>query len=305
MKDRQGDQLVAVNREITLFTPTYARDFERFCLLRESVERFSIELPHIAVVHHADVALFQTVPHRKGLTIVSTLDVLPREFERRRQVWRISRRDYRYWITGRGIPGWTIQQLIKLASPKVVRTDGIVCLDSDCFFIGHLTAADFYAPDGRLHLYESTDDLDIEMAEWYPHALRFLGHKTTGVPLRRFTHAPVPLHRGILLELQAFIEARHKRPWMNAVEEGDMVTEYALYGSFCRHNTCLDRVVPTVPPLCAYYWWPEQVDRLPEILEQEIKNGKKIALVQSNIGRPVSAFRPGIEQVWKKVGEMR
>lgn len=288
--------------QITFFTPTYARDFGRFCLLRESLEYFGVELPHVAVVNHADVELFNTVPHRRGLTIVSTRDILPREFERRRQVWRISRKDYRYWITGRGIPGWTIQQIIKLASPKAVQTEGIVCLDSDCFFIGHVTAADFYAPDGRLHLYESTDDLDVEMAEWYPHALRFLGHRTTGVPLRRFTHAPVPLHRGILLELQKFIEAHHKGPWMHAVEQGDMIMEYTLYGAFCRHNNCLDRVVPTIPPLSAYCWWPEEVDRLPEILGREVGKGKKIALVQSNTGRPVSDYRAAAEAIWSRSG---
>ena len=285
--------------EITFFTPTYARDFERFCLLRESLEHFAIDIPHIAVVNHEDTDLFQSVPHQRGLTIYSTRDVLPREFERRRQVWRISRKDYRYWITGRGVPGWTIQQFIKLASPKVVDTEGIICLDSDCFFLGHVATADFCAPDGRLHLYESTDDLDVEMAEWYPHALRFLGHKTTGVPLRRFTHAPVPLHRGILLELQKFVEYRYKKTWMHAVEEGDMIMEYTLYGAYCQHNNCLDRVVPTVPPLSAYCWWPEQIDRLPEVLSREIMNEKKIALVQSNTGRSVSAFRADVEKLWK------
>lgn len=288
--------------EITFFTPTYARDFERFCLLRESLEYFGIEIPHVAVVNHADVGLFNTVPHRRGLSILSTRDILPTEFERRRQVWRISRKDYRYWITGRGIPGWTIQQLIKLASPKVVDTQGIVCLDSDCFFIAPVSAGDFYAPDGRLHLYESTDDLDVEMAEWYPHALRFLGHKTTGVPLRRFTHAPVPLHREILVEMHRFIEARHGKSWMHAVEEGDMIMEYTLYGAYCRHNGGMGRVVAAPPPLSAYCWWPEQVDRLPEILEHELKKGKKIALVQSNSGKPVSAYRAAAQGIWKKSG---
>ena len=62
-------------------------------------------------------------------------------------MWKISRKDYRYWITGTGIHGWMIQQLLKLAAPAVVKTEAIVCLDSDTFFVDTVRLEDFVAPD--------------------------------------------------------------------------------------------------------------------------------------------------------------
>ena len=76
-----------------------------------------------------------------------------------------------------------------------------------------------------------------------------------------------------------------------------MIVGHTLYEACCRHSNCLDRVAPVPPPLSAYCRWPEQVDRLPEILGQEIQNGKKIALVQSNTGKPVSAYREAVRKI--------
>jgi hypothetical protein len=283
----------------TLFTPTYARDFERFCLQRESIERCGIDLPHVAVVNHEDLALFAKVPHRRGLTLLSAHELLPASYDRRRQVWGYSRRDYRYWITGRGIHGWLFQQLLKLASPAVVDTDGIVCLDSDALFVSRVTADDFFAPDGRLHLYETTDDLDTEMAEWYAHSLRFFGEKVTGVPLRRFTHAPVPMHRAVLLDMQKFIENRHGQSWMEAIIAADRIMEYTTYGAFARHIDGLKRVCPTTPTLTLYYWWADEVKLLHSHFEQQIAARQpKIVLVNSNIGLSVESYRNLLARAW-------
>lgn len=286
-------------RSITLYTPTYARDYERFCLQRESIERCGIDLPHVAVVNHEDLPLFQNVPHRRGLTVLSARDVLPAWYDRRRKVWGYSRRDYRYWITGRGIHGWLFQQLLKLASPKVVQTPGIVCLDSDVLFVGNVTSDDFFAPDGRLHLYETTDDLDTEMAEWYAHSLRFLGEKVAGVPLRRYTHAPVPMHRDVLLDLQRFIETRHGKPWMEAIIAADRIMEYTTYGTYARHIDGLKRVIPMAPGLTLYYWWRDQIESLDAGLDQQVAAASaKMILINSNIGRSVESYREKIAQLW-------
>src|SRR5207237_4501739 len=137
--------------------------------------------------------------------------------DRRRQVWGIRRRDYRYWITGSGVHGWMAQQFMKLAATSVVQTEAYVCLDSDTFFIGPASESDFFAPDGRVHLYETENDVDIEMAEWYAHSLRFLGLRETGVALRRFTHAPVPMHRGVVIDMRNHIEKQHGQDWMDAM----------------------------------------------------------------------------------------
>jgi hypothetical protein len=288
---------------VSLFTPTHASDFERFCLQRESIETCEIDIPHVAVVNHEDVALFKRTPHQRGLTILSAREVLPPAYDRRRAVWRISRRDYRYWITGRGIHGWLLQQLLKLASPAVVRTDGIICLDSDVFFVDQVTASDFIAPDGRLHLYETTDDIDAEMAEWYAHSLRFLSQKVTSAPLRRFTHAPVPMLRELLVELQQFIEEQRGRPWMEAIIQADRVMEYTTYGVYARHIDKLSRVCPIKPSLAHYYWWAHEAQNIEDHFADQIASSKpKMILINSNIGLDVGVCRRLLLPIWESQG---
>ena len=73
-----------MSHEVTFVTPTYAGDFERFCLQQESIERLEINIPQVAVVQDEDRALFDRLTYRKNLTIVSTRDVLPAAIESRR-----------------------------------------------------------------------------------------------------------------------------------------------------------------------------------------------------------------------------
>lgn len=287
---------------ITLLTPTYARDYERFCLQRESIERCGIDLPHVAIVHHEDLELFRKMPFQKRLTILSARDVLPASYDRRRQVWGYSRRDYRYWITGRGIHGWLLQQLVKLASPAIIQTEGIVCVDSDMIFMRPLNESDFIADDGRLHLYETTDDVDVEMAEWYAHSLRFFGLSPTGVPVRRYTHVPAPVHRGVLLDMQRKIEEVHGKFWVDAIIEADRIMEYTTYGVYARHVDDLKRVAPATPSLTLYYWWATEAASLESSFVHRLVNSDaKMALIHSNIGRPVESYRNLIEQAWAQL----
>ena len=108
-----------------------------------------------------------------------------------------------------------------------------------------------------------------------------------------------PLPCSVPLEIQRFLGSRYGRSWVHALGEGEMIVGHTLYEACCRHSNCLDRVAPVPPPLSAYCRWPEQVDRLPEILGQEIRRGKKVALVQSNTGMPVSAYREVVGRIWK------
>ncbi|MGA2231162.1 MAG: DUF6492 family protein [Tepidisphaeraceae bacterium] len=289
------------NRSLVFLTPTFARDYERFCLQRESMHRCAIDIPHIAVVNHEDMPLFSTTPHRDNLRLVSTADVLPPRLEKRRRAWgQQRRRNPRLWFTGRGIHGWGIQQLLKLAAAQLTDAKSIVCLDSDTFFIDRVTPDDFFAPDGKLHLYETTDDLDVQMAEWYARALRFLGLPTMGQPLRRFTHSPVPWRRDVLVDLQRFIESKHSKPWMDAVLGAERIMEYTLYGAFARHVDQLKRVTPHVPALALYYWWPEEGRSLEADFAARLGASRaKMVLVNSNTQQPVSAFRPFVERAWQ------
>jgi hypothetical protein len=272
------------------------------------MRRCGIDIPHIAVVHDEDLAVFKQTPHRNNLTLLSTADVLPARLETRRKIWgRQRRRDPRLWFTGRGIHGWAIQQIIKLASPQLTDATGIVCLDSDVCFIDRVMPDDFFTDDGKLHFYETTHDIDVQMAEWYACALRFLGQPTMGVPLRRFTHSPVPLRRDVLVELQRYVESRHGKPWMDAVLGGERIMEYSLYGAFARHIDGLKRLAPVPPAQTLYYWWPEEGRSIESDFAARLaaaranapsSGGPKMVLVSANAQRPVSVYRDFIETLW-------
>ncbi len=299
-----------MNRRVTLVTPTFSGDLERFCLQRESIERCGIDLPHVAIVDHEDLPVFRDIPFNRGLTLVSTRDVLSRKIEQRRLAWGMRRREpKRWWFTRAGEPihGWGIQQLLKLSAPSVVDTEGIVCLDCDTFFVRTITAEDFFSIDGRLHLYETNDDIDAEMAEWPSHCMRFLGIKPTGQRLWRYTHSPVPLRRDVLLDMQVHIQKLHCRPWAEAfIDQRDWVLEYTTYGVYARHINGLEGVAPVHPPLSVYYWWPEQAESLERDFSERISGDQaKAVLVNSNIARPVSLYRHLAEEAWSKVGQQK
>jgi hypothetical protein len=290
----------------TLVTPTYGRDFERFAFLRESIERCAIDLPHLAIVDTEALAQFRNLPHKKNLTLVSSAEILGSAMDRRRQCFGISRRDYRYWITGKGVHGWMAQQLMKLAAARVVTSDAMICLDSDTFFVGRVTADDFKTQDGRVHLYETTDDLDVEMAEWYAHSLRFLGMKEVGIPLRRFTHSPVPMCTQVVRDMQAHIENAHGMNWMEAMIRAERITEYTTYGTYARHIDAFKRTVPALPQLTVYYWWPEQFDTIASDLEARVDAANaSMVLVNSNGKHPVSEYRHYVERLWENAGTGR
>ena len=290
-----------MNPSKTVFvTPTFARDLDRFVLQRESIERCGIDIPHIAVVNHEDLPQFAGLPHRKNLTVISTADALPARFETRRKLWGVRRRNHpRHWFSGRGIHGWGIQQLLKLAAPAYTDAESIICLDSDLFFVDRVTAEDFTAADGRLHLYETEDDLDAQMAEWHAHALRFLGLPTMGQAPRRYTHAPVPWRRDVLLDLHRFIEQEHCRSWMDAVIDADSIAEYTLYGTYGRHIDGLNRVVPARPNLTLYYWWPGNEETIESKFHERLAaSNAKAVLVNSNLDRPAASYRALAECAW-------
>lgn len=286
---------------VTFLTPIHRRDTERFLFQRESIERCGIELPHIAVANHEDLDYFRDIPYQKNLTVISTREILTAKIERRRCAWPSRRRSPGKWFAGPPIHGWRVQQIIKLAAPRVVDTEGIVCLDCDTFFVRNVKSADFYASNGKLHLYETADDVDAEMAAWPANSLRFLGIKATGLPLYRYTHSPVVLNRDVLLDLHEYTRNRYGGDWMQQIADADSVFEYTTYGVFAREVDRLRRVEPTSPVHSECFWWQQDVDMMEATFHNRVDRPEvRIVGIQSNTGCQVSRYREMVEMIWKK-----
>ncbi|HLK58708.1 MAG TPA: DUF6492 family protein [Chthonomonadaceae bacterium] len=286
---------------ITLVTPTYGPDLERFLLQRESLERCGITLPHIAVVQDEDLPLFRKIPFQRNLTLLSTREVLPPQIERRRVAYRYRRRHPKRWFVHKPLHGWYTQQFVKLAVANIVQTEGYVCVDADIFYCDRLVEADFYAADGRLHLYETTEDLDVEMAEWLAQSMRFLGIEMRQKRPAKYIHALLPMHTEVVREMIAYIEDRHKGNWAEAMVDHH-VTEYMTYGAYARYLHHLKRVVPAEPTRCLYYWWADQIATMQTDFPERLAQSRaKAVLVQSNLGRAVRDYRALAELAWSRV----
>jgi hypothetical protein len=287
-----------MSSNVTFVTPTYWKDYERFCIQRESIERCGIDIPHVAIVDHEDLAQFRKVPFQSNLTILSTRDVLTPHIEARRAVLRKRFRNPLRYLH-RSLHGWYVQQLMKLATPDVVDTTGIVCLDSDILFVGRVRHEDFFTEDGRLHLYETRDDLDAEMGEWLCDSLRFLGVQLQKKPMAKYVHGMVPLHRRVVLEMQQFIQDKYAEHWSHAMTRAK-VTEYQTYGAYARHPNGLAGLEAVEPRLCVYYWWPEETQKIEHDLVSRIRQSSgKAVLVNSNSGRPVTSYRQAVVNAWE------
>jgi hypothetical protein len=285
--------------DVTLVTPTYAGDRKSFGFLRESIERCGIDLPHVAIIDHEDLSLFEGLEHRRGLTVLSTRDVLPTALEARRlaRQTRVDRLVGRRAV--RRLRGWYAQQLVKLAAPSYVDTDACVMLDSDVFFVRPITSSDFVGPSGRLQLLERTDLVlkEVEHVNWQRDSAEFLG-TTLDAPIVDYTASVVPMHRGVLLDLQEYVERRHGMQWMEAFEH-HRVMEYTTYGVYARWIDELRRTEPAPPTHTVTCWDTERLDVFGESLATAVREGTAHAgVVHSHERVPLDTYRHFAEQHW-------
>jgi len=284
---------------ICFLTPTYSGDFERFLLLRESMEACDIDIRHIAVVQTEDIAQFRNLPHSKNLTLLTTADVLPGWLERRRAAWFMGRRNPRKWLAGPPMDGWNAQMYSKLAAAEFCDADVVVCVDSDMAFVRPVGSEHFHT-GGQVHLYRFQESFEIEMIEWVGRSMRFLGVRPTGLALRTYTYSPVPLATAVLSDMRKHIEHRYSKHWLEAIVAAPWVTEYATYGAFAEHVDMLSRVQPLTPSLAGWCWWKQESESLDSRL-REIADDKRIRVVgvQSNLKIDTTHYAEAIRRLWK------
>ena len=287
-----------MTHKATFFTPTFDRDLDRFTLLRESMERCGVEIPHVAVVDHEDLPLFEKIPFQKGLTLVSSRDVLPPDIEARRTQKHLGRFNPTRFFKPGSLLGWMAQQLMKLASPDIIDSEAILCLDSDVFFVRKVTAENFYTPEGKLHLYADLEACTVETVMWMAGSM-----KAFNVPLGKrpscFVHNPVPFHRDVVIEMRQYLEKTYNKRWIDAFLEHQL-TEYTSYGVYARDVNNLNRLHITRPPFTLNYWVAEEMANIENELESQIASSDtRFVLINSSMGRPVTDYRHLVEHAWK------
>ena len=190
---------------------------------------------------------------------------------------------------------------MKLCSPQYVETEGLICLDSDVFFVDHLEEKDFFTDDGVLHLYENDCEFTVEGISWMAQSMNALNVPLGQSPLL-YIHNPVPLHRKVVLALQETLANIHGKSWIDVFLEKNL-TEYTTYGVFARYVNGLKHVAPVKPPFTLNYWSNEQLEGYTDTLLSKIRaKGARVVCINSGIGRAVSEYRSIVEKAWAANG---
>jgi hypothetical protein len=286
---------------VTIITPTYKNDLERFILLRESFERCGVDIPHVAVVHDEDMPLFKDIPFRNNLRLVSTREVLPASIEERRITPFYRRRHPYHWIKPRNLSGWATQQIAKLNAPTYVDTEAIVTLDSDTFFVDRVQDSEFFAADGNLHLYEDDAGFTVEVIRWLSQSMEVF-NQPLNQPAYRHIFQPLPMHCEVMRSMTDRLEAMYGKPWYDVFIHKNL-TEYTTYGVYCRFVNDMKHVTPVYPPFSLIYWIGDHLEGYSDTLPQRVRaEGAKVVCINSAIGRPVGEYREVVESVWQANG---
>jgi hypothetical protein len=243
------------------------------------------------------------MPFSKGLILIATADVLPGKLEKWRRAGAF-RKAAQLRLSGRNrrIDGRWTQQISKLAIADVVGAECVVCVDSDVFFVRSVSEADFFDNDGRLHLHEP-EGMSFLLLGWLARAAELL-QLPLGAPVMKvsaYQSQVVPIHGGVVRDMQTYIEQLKGRPWFDAMFEADVV-EYTTYGVYARYIDMLRRVSPIWSNLCVSFHTPEQFAVFPEYFPKRVDEiDARAGMIHGELGLPIGAYRPIAEQMWAAI----
>ncbi|MEM9061559.1 MAG: DUF6492 family protein [Pseudomonadota bacterium] len=152
--------------------------------------------------------------------------------------------------------GWIRQQFLKLDSPRIVGDEDVLVMDSDTYPLRPVAFSD---ADGRQILYNG----DANQAPFHRFTEAALGPLPPR-PANFIAHCMI-LHGPFLQALHTEIEARHNKPWAQALldlaerptEDVGSMSEYDLYGQF---------VARTFPTRVTQRWYANIKVTTPEFL---------------------------------------
>ena len=287
--------------DVTVVTPSYAGDLERFAFLRESMAACGVQLPHVVVVPDHDRGLFERLATDSDLRVCTESEVLPTRLAHQLKRGPTLRDRARHRLTGRRFLrlhwGWMVQQYVKLSAGRVVDTSMWVCIDSDIFFLRHMDEEDFRSSRGRPLLLELVDSpsgpTSVEFRDASAHLLGIRPEKLD--PRVLYTSWIVPMERGVVDELLRFVESQKRIHWWEAMaQEG--ATEYETYGLFARHLHQLRDVDPEDRRWCWLFYDVERFDAMLRYAINEI--GVKAAMVDAHLSCDRSAIQDVIRSHW-------
>jgi hypothetical protein len=255
---------------LAIVTPSYAADFERCELLCESLDAFAVDaFRHYIVVADHDHRQFAALssPRRE---VIPDSELLPVWLKAvRRPFDRLGRH---VWISGdirkqiRPLSGWHVQQLRKLALPRMIDQDVIVMADSDSMFVRPFGVSNFKVDD-EVRLYRRHGVIGVDPQNeadhvaWTRNAASALGLPEPSFPADDYINNLVSWRRDRALALVARIEALSGMQFVQALGRLGAFSEYQLYGAFASGPAAMSGHFASADALSHTYWNGGALDR--------------------------------------------
>jgi hypothetical protein len=289
--------------KIDAVLPLTLRDFERSGILRESLQRFFVDLGTCWVVtRDHELAPISALIKGDSYRIIPESVVIPEL-----QFYNTARRCFSRSHTPTS--GWVVQQLVKLAIANFVDTEFYLTLDADVICIRRVCFGDLIK-DGRALARRYHHEIH---KEWYEAAARLLG-----LPRSAWVHdfTPALLSREATCRLTSHLSGRVNRfvqrlavllpprslarailtGWRSYLLRNLPWTEYTLYNTFLEAMGLYDRyhVSDNGIRVCGRSVW--QRDQFSSWDPEKSAEGGYFAVVQSNTDLSVSQVREKVRK---------
>lgn len=218
-----------------IVTASYASDFERFCLLCETMDRHVTGYTrHLVLVEQADVDLFtQTAgPSRE---IICERDLLPSWLKPYPDPSSMFRR--RIWLSRRTKPlrGWHVQQLRRIGIAANVDEDALFFCDSDVVFLRHFDCSSLWSGE-NLRLFRRPNVLDDPKLEeqrvWSRNAGIVLGFPRGKTSEHDYISTLIAWRRDAVINMCERIAEKNNRHWVAAIAAVRKFSECMIYGRY-------------------------------------------------------------------------
>lgn len=227
-----------------IITPSYAPDFERCSLLCRSIDTFVTgSWHHYIIVSTSDLEQFSVLASpRRSIVLKET--ILPSGLHYMPRLTRLANFLVRFikfslwfsWSTGFMV-GWQVQQIIKIEMARSVEEIGVLCCDSDVFFVRPCNLNSLIR-NSRFRFYKSEMQFErdqLPFRRFITSSAQLLGLKGNPFPSSWYVDNVTVLHRPTIEKMCAHITALAGRDWKLALARWYNLSEYTLYGLFVDH----------------------------------------------------------------------
>lgn len=294
-----------------IITPSYAPDFARCQLLCESIDAFVVGTwHHYIIVSTDDLPLFAPLAGAKR-SIIEKQSLLPKGMTHLPRFSKLANLLVRFmtfslwfsWSTGFMV-GWQVQQLVKIEMACRVKETGIICCDSDLFFVRTFLLTDLIR-EGGYRFFRSQEEYakaDTLNSRFITSSAKLLGLTGKLFPTAQYVDWLVTWHKPTVLAMRERIAKVSRGDWRRALARNYFLSEYSLYGLFVdRVLTDKSKLRPDHIRLCQSIWKKTTMDDAALSKFCDSVSGAQVAIgVQSfagvSIPRLVAQFQRAVDR---------